>query len=156
MEQAIQLGFLASNNEAEYEAILSGINLALALSVSKLEICNDSQLVVGHIQKEYEAKDERMSQYLAKARNTLKHLDEWVVKKIPRADHIQVDALVGVVASLLVREAILLPVHLQPIPSIAESPVYNTREECQGWTTEIVKYLRTGSLPEDVKHAHRI
>lgn len=61
LEQAIRLGFLASNNEAEYEAILSGLNLTLALSASKLEICSDSQLVVGHIQGEYEAKDKCMA-----------------------------------------------------------------------------------------------
>lgn len=61
LEQAIRLGFLASNNEVEYEAILSGLNLTLALSASKLEIRSDSQLVVGHIQGEYEAKDKRMA-----------------------------------------------------------------------------------------------
>ncbi|RVW81428.1 Pol polyprotein [Vitis vinifera] len=67
LEQAIRMGFSASNNEAEYEAILSGLDLALALSVSKLRIYSDSQLVVRHIQKEYEAKDSRMARYLAKA-----------------------------------------------------------------------------------------
>ena len=36
LEQAIRLGFPVSNNEAEYEAILSGLDLALTLSVSKL------------------------------------------------------------------------------------------------------------------------
>ena len=36
LEQAIQLGFPVSNNEVEYEAILSGLDLALTLSVSKL------------------------------------------------------------------------------------------------------------------------
>ncbi|RVW26660.1 hypothetical protein CK203_096493 [Vitis vinifera] len=45
------LGFSASNNEAEYEAILSGLDLALALSVSKLRIYSDSQLVVKHVQR---------------------------------------------------------------------------------------------------------
>ncbi|RVW64957.1 hypothetical protein CK203_041857 [Vitis vinifera] len=67
LEQAIRLGFSASNNEAEYEAILSGLDLALALSVSKLRIYSDSQLVVKHVQEEYEAKDARMARYLAKA-----------------------------------------------------------------------------------------
>ncbi|RVW23899.1 hypothetical protein CK203_094672 [Vitis vinifera] len=66
LEQAIRLGFSASNNEAEYEAILSGLDLALALSVSKLRIFSDSQLVVKHVQEEYEAKDARMARYLAK------------------------------------------------------------------------------------------
>ena len=61
MEQAILLGFPASNNEAEYKSILSGLDLALALSVSRLRVYSDSQLVVRHVQKEYEAKDAHMA-----------------------------------------------------------------------------------------------
>ena len=61
LKQVIRLRFHASNNKAKYEAILSRLDLVLALSVSKLRIYNDSQLVVGHVRKEYEAKDERMS-----------------------------------------------------------------------------------------------
>ncbi|RVX16026.1 hypothetical protein CK203_005787 [Vitis vinifera] len=59
-------GVPASNNEVEYEVILSGLDLALALSVSKLRVYSDSQLVVRHVQKEYEAKDARMARYLTK------------------------------------------------------------------------------------------
>ncbi|RVW47932.1 Transposon Tf2-12 polyprotein [Vitis vinifera] len=87
LEQAIRLGFSASNNEAEYEAILSGLDLALALSVSKLRIYSDSQLVVRHVQKEYEAKDSRMARYLAKVRSTLQQFTEWTIEKIKRADN---------------------------------------------------------------------
>ena len=54
LEQAIRLGFPASNNEAKYEAILSGLDLTLVLFVSKLQVYNDSQLVVRHVQEEYE------------------------------------------------------------------------------------------------------
>ena len=42
IEQAIQLGFSASNNESEYEAILAGIELAAAISIDKLIIRSDS------------------------------------------------------------------------------------------------------------------
>ena len=65
-----------SNNEVEYEAILSGLDLTLALSVSRLWIYSDSQLVVRHVQKEYEAKDERMARYLTKVRDTLQRFIE--------------------------------------------------------------------------------
>ncbi|RVX04914.1 Transposon Ty3-I Gag-Pol polyprotein [Vitis vinifera] len=99
LEQAIRLGFSASNNEAEYEAILSGLDLALALSVSKLRIYSDSQLVVRHIQKEYEAKDSRMARYLAKVRSTLQQFTEWTIEKIKRADNRHADALAGIAAS---------------------------------------------------------
>ena len=47
IEQAIRLSFCASNNEAEYEAILAGIELATALLADQLIILSDSQLVVG-------------------------------------------------------------------------------------------------------------
>ncbi|RVW24703.1 Retrovirus-related Pol polyprotein from transposon 297 [Vitis vinifera] len=117
LEQAIRLGFPASNSEAEYEAILSGLDLALALSVSKLRIYNDSQLVVKHVKEEYEAKDARMTRYLAKVRNTLQQFTEWTIEKIKRADNGRVDALAGRAASLPIKEAILLPIHVQANPS---------------------------------------
>ena len=57
IEQAIWLGFNASNNESEYEAILAGIELTVALSADKLIIRSDSQLVVGKVNAEYESRD---------------------------------------------------------------------------------------------------
>ena len=54
VEQVIQLDFLASNNETEYEAILVKINLSQSVSSKKLLIHNDSQLVVGKVNGEYE------------------------------------------------------------------------------------------------------
>nr|CAN72485.1 hypothetical protein VITISV_002718 [Vitis vinifera] len=160
LEQAIRLGFPASNNEAEYEAILSGLDLALALSVSKLRIYSDSQLVVRHVQKEYEAKDARMARYLAKVRSTLQQFTEWTIEKIKRADNGGADALAGIAASLPIREAILLPIHVQVNPSVARNSTCNTVEanqaDDQEWTHDIAKYLRTGTLPEDPKQAHKI
>ena len=111
---------------------------------------------MGHIQKDYEAKDERMSLYLMKVWDTLKQLNGRAIKKIPRAENIKVDALARIVVSLPIREAILLLIHLLTTPSIAKSPVCSTSEESQEWTSAIKKYLRTRSLPEESKHAHRI
>ncbi|RVW24122.1 hypothetical protein CK203_088729 [Vitis vinifera] len=121
LEQAIRLGFSASNNEAEYEALLSGLDLALALSVSKLRIYSDSQLVIKHVQEEYEAKDARMARYLAKVRNTLQQFTEWTIEKIKRTDNRRVDALAGIAASLPIKEAILLLIHVQTSPSVTET-----------------------------------
>lgn len=97
-----------------------------------------------------------MSQYLAKVQDTLKQLDEWAIEKVPRADNIPADALVGIAASLPIKEAILLLIYVQATPSIVESPFCNTIEESQEWTSVIKKYLRTGTLPKESKHAHRI
>ncbi|KAK3027091.1 hypothetical protein RJ639_040923 [Escallonia herrerae] len=60
IEYAIRFDFQASNNEAEYEALLAGIRLAHSLKVDSLSAHSDSQLVVNQILGEYEARDERM------------------------------------------------------------------------------------------------
>ena len=108
LEQAIWLGFLASNNEAKYEVILARLSLALTLSTSKLEICSDSQLVVGQIQGEYEDKDGHMARYLSNVRNILDKLNKWVIKRISRIENIQVNALARIAATLPIKGALLM------------------------------------------------
>ncbi|CAL8996844.1 unnamed protein product [Prunus brigantina] len=52
LEQAITLGFSASNNEAEYEALLVGLRLAKELSIKRLAIYSDSQLITNQASRE--------------------------------------------------------------------------------------------------------
>ena len=59
IEYALRFGFRASNNEAEYEAIIAGLNLAHSMKVDQLEVCSDSQLVVKQIEDSYEARGEK-------------------------------------------------------------------------------------------------
>ena len=66
IEYALRFGFHTSNNEAEYEAVIAGLNLAHSLEVDQLEICSDSQLVVRQIEDTYEAKSGRMILYSKK------------------------------------------------------------------------------------------
>ena len=72
IEYALRFGFHASNNEAEYEAVIAGLNLAHSLKVDQLEVHSDSQLVVRQIEDTYEAKSEKMVLYLQKVRDLLK------------------------------------------------------------------------------------
>ena len=51
IEQSIQLNFSVSNNEAEYEVVLVGLDLTLLLAAPKLEIRSDSRPIVGQIQR---------------------------------------------------------------------------------------------------------
>ena len=78
VEYALRFGFHASNNEAEYEAVIAGLNLAHSLEVDQLEVHSDSQLVVRQIEDTYEAKSEKMVLYL---------------QKVPRTENSRADAL---------------------------------------------------------------
>ncbi|GFS36164.1 hypothetical protein Acr_00g0044410 [Actinidia rufa] len=57
MEYTIRIGFKATNNEAEYEALFISLRVAVELGAQSLEIFSDSQLVVNQVQGDYLAKD---------------------------------------------------------------------------------------------------
>jgi len=65
LEQSLRLQFKASNNEAEYEALLAGLRLAKGLGAKQIKAFSDSQLVVSRFSGEFEAKNERMRAHLS-------------------------------------------------------------------------------------------
>ena len=66
VEYTLRFGFQASNNEAKYEAVIIGLNLAHSMEADKLEVSSDSQLVVKQIEDSYEARGGKMILYLKK------------------------------------------------------------------------------------------
>jgi len=60
IEQSFILGFPATNNEAEFEAVIAGLRMAAALRIIRLEVCCDSTLVVYQVNGKYTTKDEWM------------------------------------------------------------------------------------------------
>ena len=63
MRYVIRLHFPTSNNMAEYEALLSGLCIALELGVKRLDVCGDSQLVIDQVMKESSCHDPKMEAY---------------------------------------------------------------------------------------------
>lgn len=64
LKYAVRLQFLVTNNEAEYEALLTGLSLAKAIGAKNLIVQADSQLIIEQVKGDYEAKEERMQKYL--------------------------------------------------------------------------------------------
>ena len=93
IEYALRFGFRASNNEAEYEAVIASLNRAHSLEVDQLEVCSDSQLVIRQIEDTYEAKSGRMILYLRKVRDLLKTFMLVQVKHVLRVENSRADAL---------------------------------------------------------------
>ena len=69
IEKSLRLGFSATNNKAEYEALLVGMIMVQKMGVKVVEVFSDSRLVVGQVQGELEAKDPRMQEYLSQVRH---------------------------------------------------------------------------------------
>ncbi|KAK0590984.1 hypothetical protein LWI29_034021 [Acer saccharum] len=72
VECAMRFDFKATNNQAEYEALLAGLRVCIALGADELEIYSDSQVVVNQVLDEYQAREEHMIAYLDIAKRLLR------------------------------------------------------------------------------------
>ena len=75
LKYGVQLKFPATNNEVEYEGILTGLKVKKALGAKNLLLQSDSKLVVEQIKEEYEVKEERMQKYLRLTKNLAQEFD---------------------------------------------------------------------------------
>ena len=116
IEQAVRLGFSASNNESEYEALIAGLELALVVGANSLSIRSDLRLVVGQVNAEFEFKDPRMEKYASLVKQKLNTLSTWELEHVPRDSNERVDALAAVASSLPIKETIYLPYTINRAP----------------------------------------
>ncbi|KAL8109953.1 hypothetical protein AgCh_025888 [Apium graveolens] len=86
----MKLNFPATDNEAEYEALIVGLDLAGILRVKNLKVCGDSKLVVSQVKGEFEARNEIMARYVRLVRAVMTQFDECHVEHIPRGENVKV------------------------------------------------------------------
>ena len=157
IKYTLRLEFQASNNEAEYEAVIAGLNLAHSMEVNQLEVCSDSQLVVRQIEDTYEAKGEKMILYLKKVRELLKKFMLVQVRHIPRAEYSRADTLAKLATASQEDLSRLTPIEYLAEPSI---DLYGEEvaliESEPSWMDPIWDYLIERRLPDDPKKASKI
>ena len=141
IDQTIRLDTPASNNKSEYEPILVGINLTISVSLEKIIIQSESQLVVKQVNGEYETQDQRMAKYVCLVKLIVESFAVWKLKNISRGSNEKADALAVVAISLPTKETILFPVYYQPESSITSYRVSDIEEACSFWMTPVARYL---------------
>ncbi|XP_057994353.1 uncharacterized protein LOC131174614 [Hevea brasiliensis] len=80
-----RLCFPTTNNVAEYEACICGLEALIAVGAKKVEVFGDSMLVVSHVKGEWELKEEKLRPYLEYAKKLLFSFEEVTMKHMPRA-----------------------------------------------------------------------
>ena len=93
-ERAEAIGH-ATNNVAEYRALLLGIDRARALGARELDIVGDSELIVRQVRGEYRVKDPALRELHARVAAALGGFDRWTIRNVPRADNARADGLVN-------------------------------------------------------------
>jgi ribonuclease HI len=86
---------VATNNVAEYRAVLRGLEQARALGAGEVELVNDSELVARQLTGVYKVKHPAMKPLHAAAIEALRGFERWSIRSVPRAENARADALVN-------------------------------------------------------------
>ena len=93
IEKSLRLRFSATNNEAEYEALLMGMTMVQKMGGKTIEMFSDSRLVVGQVKGEFEARDERMQRYLSQVGHLRLGFESFNLLHVPKSGNTHVDSL---------------------------------------------------------------
>jgi len=88
----------ATNNRAEYEALIAGLEAAADYGFDEVEVRGDSELIVGQVRGEYDANDPDLRERRVRVRELLRSFESWSIEHVPReingrADQLATDAL---------------------------------------------------------------
>ena len=93
IEKTLRLDFSATNNEVKYEALQIGMTMVQKMGKKAVEIFSDSRLVVGQVKGEFEARDERMQEYLSQVRHLQSGFKSFNLLHILRSGNTHADSL---------------------------------------------------------------
>ena len=120
---------MATNNEAKYEAILTGLRLGRALGIKHLLLQNDAKLVIGQIRGDYEAKEERMQKYLRLTKHLIQEFKGVEFEQVPRSQNTAADNISKLASSKYGRMDEGLAMEIQKHPSIKEIQIFIIQDE---------------------------
>ncbi|XP_074562805.1 uncharacterized protein LOC141819389, partial [Curcuma longa] len=100
LQLAVKLQFQATNNEAEYEALLTGLQAARHLGATRVKVYSDSQLVDQQTKGAFEIRNDRLKRYAEAVEGLKTQFQEVTLQKIPRADNHRADELAKLASAL--------------------------------------------------------
>ncbi|KAL2227023.1 UNVERIFIED_CONTAM: Retrovirus-related Pol polyprotein from transposon [Sesamum indicum] len=156
IEVAVRLSFPTTNNEAEYEALLLGLELALEAGAQVLEVYTDSQLVAMQIEGAYETKEKSMTEYVKKSKEWMQKFSKCNIQQVPRNKNERAGALSKLRATLAGIKDRKITVMIRELSAISEGMTANVVTSKCPWIEDITAYLKEGVLPADLGHARRI
>ena len=82
-----------TNNVAEYEALIAGLELALSRAFTEIDVFMDSELVVSQVKGEWKIKKDTLRSRAVKARSLLERFDSWTLSHVRREKNADADKL---------------------------------------------------------------
>jgi ribonuclease HI len=148
-----RLEFLTTNNIAKYEAVLLGLRKLRALGVKRCIVRSDSQVIIGHVEKEFTAKEPKLVKYLAAVRRMEKHFVGFTFRHIPRSENAKLDELAKAAAQKapMPVDIFYQELSVKAIQEEEERPCSMHAIASKDWMSPIFTYL-IGTYKPQSKH----
>ncbi|RDX97002.1 Gypsy retrotransposon integrase-like protein 1, partial [Mucuna pruriens] len=155
IEQLLHFDFRASNNQAEYEALLAGMRLARDLEARTLIAKSDSKLVTGQVNNEYQTRDPQLARYKEWAVKLAADFERFELMHVPRDQNERAD-LLAKLASTQRRGQLKSVIHENlEAPTIDREEVWGVEDKIT-WLTPLIQFLEDGRITENGEEARRM
>ena len=158
IEKSLKLGFLAINNEAEYEVLLEGVSMIQRMRGKDMKVFSDSRPVVSQVGGELEAKDERMQGYLNQVRFLQSKFESFNLHHISRSGNTYADSLATLASSsaqslprVILVEDLYKPTEVKGVAAHVQQIGVGS-----SWMDPIISFLKEDTLPSDKLEAEKI
>ena len=153
---AVRLEFAATNNQTEYEALITGLELVKAVKADRVKIRTDSQLVANHVSERFQLRDGKMEQYLKKVKQMIEKFMAIEVIQIPREKNSRADILARMAAVADPKMPKSTPLEVKISLSIEQNLEVMQIEQRCSWMDPIISCIKDGVLPPDKLRARKI
>jgi ribonuclease HI len=147
IEQSLRFEFKASNNQAEYEALIAGMTLAKEMGAENLRAKSDSQLITSQITAEYQTKDIQLIKYLAKVQDLAKRFTFFEAVYVPREQNSRAALLAKLASTKRPGNNRTFIQEVIAAPNTRIEAVHHAAEGKEGWMEPLLRYLTGAFTP---------
>ncbi|XP_025703549.1 uncharacterized protein [Arachis hypogaea] len=145
-EQSLQFRFNASNNQAEYEALLAGLKLAQQLRIPQIIVYCDSSLVVHQIKGEYQVKDPLLEKYWLITKDLISKFNKFDIIHVNREQNTRADVLSKLATTRQAKNTLALS---QLTLNKPKQDTILSIMQVPDWRTPFLNYINTGAILDD-------
>ncbi|XP_075659033.1 uncharacterized protein LOC142628886 [Castanea sativa] len=158
IEKSLRMDFSATNNGAEYEALLVGMPMVQKMGGKTVEMFSDSRLVVGQVEGKLEAKDPRMQKYLSQVRRLQSKFESFTLVQISRSRNTHANSLATLATSSAqsLPWVILVEDLFKPTKMNVDTVCVHQIKVGPSWMNPIVLYLKENILPKEKSEADKV
>jgi ribonuclease HI len=161
LKYALQLLFSASNNAAEYEVLIHGLNIVISLGIKRLMVYGELLVVISQINKEWDCSNDSMGKYCTAVRKLEDKFEGLEFHHVERDRNAAVNALSKLGSSWTqVPPGVFIQEVPRPSISLDRAKECNVLSQLESdsddWREPIIRYIKNEEEPDDKTAAERI